>query len=83
MWAYASDDAARAERMLTEVLAPMLNRPVEELRAHLPIGTPEQCAEKLSAWAAAGAERVFLWPLAEEREQLEVFGKRVLPLVEG
>jgi alkanesulfonate monooxygenase SsuD/methylene tetrahydromethanopterin reductase-like flavin-dependent oxidoreductase (luciferase family) len=83
MWAYASDNAARAERVLTDVLAPMLNRPVEELRTYLPIGTPERCAERLSAWAAAGAERVFLWPLAEERKQLEVFAERVLPLMEA
>jgi alkanesulfonate monooxygenase SsuD/methylene tetrahydromethanopterin reductase-like flavin-dependent oxidoreductase (luciferase family) len=67
--------------MLSEVLAPMLNRPADELRRHLPIGTPEECAARLSAWAAAGAQRVFLWPLAEEQQQLELFRERVLPLV--
>lgn len=81
MWCYVTDDRARAEAMLSEVLAPMLNRPVEELRAKLPIGGPEDCAEKLSAYAAAGAQRVFLWPLADEREQLERFRERVWPLV--
>ncbi len=83
MWLYVTDSRAEAERMLADVLAPMLNRPVEELRAHLPIGTPEECATKLTAFAAAGAQRVFLWPLADERQQLEVFRDRVMPLIES
>lgn len=83
MWMYVTDSRGEAERMLADVLAPMLNRPVEELRAQLPIGTPEECAMKLSAFAAAGAQRVFLWPLADERQQLEVFRARVMPLIES
>ncbi|MBM2810837.1 MAG: Bac luciferase protein [Chloroflexi bacterium] len=80
MWCYVTDDRARAEAILSEVLAPMLNRPLDELRG-LPIGSPEDCAEKFSAYAAAGAQRIFLWPLAEERRQLELIHERVLPLV--
>jgi alkanesulfonate monooxygenase SsuD/methylene tetrahydromethanopterin reductase-like flavin-dependent oxidoreductase (luciferase family) len=52
-------------------------------RAVLPIGSAEECAAKLSAYARAGAQRVFLWPLADEREQLEVFSERVVPLLDG
>jgi hypothetical protein len=40
----------------------MLDRPVDSLR-HLPIGPAEVCAERLTAFAAAGVERIFLWPL--------------------
>ena len=47
----------------------------------LPIGSAEDCAEILRAYARAGAQRVFLWPLADEREQLEVFRERVVPLL--
>jgi alkanesulfonate monooxygenase SsuD/methylene tetrahydromethanopterin reductase-like flavin-dependent oxidoreductase (luciferase family) len=83
MWSYVTDSSAEAERMLDDVLVPMLNRPADELRAHLPIGTPEECAMKLSAWARAGAQRVFLWPLADERHQLEVFRTRVVPLLDA
>lgn len=82
MWTYVTDDKARAEQILGNVLAPMLNRPAEDLRAILPIGPPEECAEKLSAYAKAGAQRVFLWPLADERQQLEVFRERVVPLLD-
>jgi alkanesulfonate monooxygenase SsuD/methylene tetrahydromethanopterin reductase-like flavin-dependent oxidoreductase (luciferase family) len=74
---------ARAEAVLTEVLAPMLKRPVEQLRTVLPIGSAEECAARLRAFERAGAQRVFLWPLAEERSQLQVFRERVAPLLEG
>ena len=83
MWCYVTEDRARAETMLTDVLAPMLNRPADELRAKLPIGSAEQCAEKFSAYAAVGAQRIFLWPLADERQQLQLFRERVAPLVQA
>jgi alkanesulfonate monooxygenase SsuD/methylene tetrahydromethanopterin reductase-like flavin-dependent oxidoreductase (luciferase family) len=83
MWCYVTDDRPRTDAMLADVLAPMLNRPVEQLRTLLPIGSAEECAEKLLAYARAGAQRVFLWPLADEHAQLEVFRERVVPLLDG
>ena len=65
----------------TDVLAPMLGRPVEQLRPILPTGGAEDCAGKLVAYARAGAQRVFLWPLADEPAQLEAYRERVVPLV--
>jgi alkanesulfonate monooxygenase SsuD/methylene tetrahydromethanopterin reductase-like flavin-dependent oxidoreductase (luciferase family) len=82
MWSYVTEDRARADAVLADVLAPMLNRPVEQLSAILPIGSAKECAEKLLAYAGAGAQRVFLWPLADERAQLEVFRERVMPLLD-
>ena len=62
----------------------MLGRPADAVRElRLPIGTPEQCAEAISAYARAGAQRIFLWPLADEARQLERFAESVLPLVES
>lgn len=81
MWCYVTEDRARADAMLSDVLAPLLGRPVEPLRAVLPIGPAEECAAKLSAYERAGAQRVFLWPLADECAQLEVFRERVVPLL--
>ena len=83
MWCYVTEDRAREEAMLADVLAPMLNRPVEQLRAILPIGPAEECARKMLAYARAGAQRIFLWPLADERAQLEVFRERVVPVLDG
>jgi alkanesulfonate monooxygenase SsuD/methylene tetrahydromethanopterin reductase-like flavin-dependent oxidoreductase (luciferase family) len=71
-WTYVTDDPREAERMLEAVLAPMLRRSVEEVGAlGLPVGTPEQCAERLADYAAAGVRRLFVWPLGDELEQLE------------
>jgi probable F420-dependent oxidoreductase len=83
MWCYITEDKVLAETMLSDVLAPMLNRPVEQLRPLLPIGSAEDSAEKLQAYARAGAQRVFLWPLRDEVAQLEVFHERVVPLLHG
>jgi alkanesulfonate monooxygenase SsuD/methylene tetrahydromethanopterin reductase-like flavin-dependent oxidoreductase (luciferase family) len=69
-WLHVTDRRRDAEHMLTDVLAPLLRRDPETLR-HLPIGSAEECAERLSAYAAAGAQRCFLWPLTGERRQLE------------
>ncbi len=82
LWLYVTEDPSKAEQILSSVLGPTLNRPLEELRDRLPIGPPEECAKKLTAYAAAGAQRVFLWPLADELEQLELFYERVVPLIE-
>ena len=83
MWCYVTEERARAEAVLGEVLAPMLNRPPEQLRAVLPIGSAEECAQKLMAYARAGAQRVFLWPLEDERAQLELFREHVAPLLDA
>jgi alkanesulfonate monooxygenase SsuD/methylene tetrahydromethanopterin reductase-like flavin-dependent oxidoreductase (luciferase family) len=80
-WTYVTDDAGEAERVLSQVLVPMLRREPDDLRRQLPIGAPEHCAELLSAYAAAGAERLLIWPLQDEIKQLEVFASRVVPLV--
>jgi alkanesulfonate monooxygenase SsuD/methylene tetrahydromethanopterin reductase-like flavin-dependent oxidoreductase (luciferase family) len=82
-WLHVTEDRAETERILADVLAPMLGRPVEELRSlSLPIGPAETCAERLAAFASAGVQRVFLWPLRDEAAQLELFRERVAPLVE-
>ena len=83
MWMYVTEDRSKAEEILSTVLVPTLNRPLEELRERLPIGPAEMCAEKLTAYAASGAQRVFLWPLDDEREQLELFYDQVVPLIEA
>ena len=81
MWSYITDDPADAERVLTERVIPVVHRPAETLRDRLPIGPPELFAEKLTAFARAGVQRVFIWPVADEIDQLERFWNDVRPLV--
>ena len=81
-WLYVTENSRSATRMITEVLAPMLGRDADLIRAMaLPIGPAEVCAQRLSRYARAGAQRVFLWPLTDEVRQLELFRERVIPLI--
>ena len=81
-WLHVTEDREVAERTLSEVLAPMLGRPAEELRSlPLLIGPAEVCAERLAGLVAAGARRIFVWPLRDEVAQLARFRERVTPLV--
>ena len=47
-----------------------MHRPEDMLRERLPIGPPELFAEKLAAFAKAGVQRVYIWPVADEVRQL-------------
>ncbi len=82
MWCYITDDRAEADRVLQERVVPTVHRPVDMLRERLPIGPPELFAEKLTAFAKAGVQRVFIWPVADEVHQLERFWNEVRPLVD-
>jgi alkanesulfonate monooxygenase SsuD/methylene tetrahydromethanopterin reductase-like flavin-dependent oxidoreductase (luciferase family) len=81
MWFYITDDEKEAERILNEVLAPAINRPVSELRERLPIGAALACAKKLAAYQNVGVQRIYLWPLTDELEQIKIFMKQVVPLM--
>ena len=83
MWLYITEQEKDAERMLNEVLAPALNRPIAELRQRLPIGSAQECAEKLAVYHNAGVQRVYLWPIADELEQIKIFMGQVAPLIDG
>jgi alkanesulfonate monooxygenase SsuD/methylene tetrahydromethanopterin reductase-like flavin-dependent oxidoreductase (luciferase family) len=83
MFFYITEERAASERIIREVLSPTLNRPEEELRGRLLVGPAEECAEKLAAYRAAGANRIFLWPVEDELGQLATFRERVAPLVGG
>jgi alkanesulfonate monooxygenase SsuD/methylene tetrahydromethanopterin reductase-like flavin-dependent oxidoreductase (luciferase family) len=81
MWTWITEDAHDADRVLREVLAPMLRRDPDALRDQLCIGPAEKCAELLSRYAQEGCERVHLWPLGDEPRQIELAATGVLPAI--
>ncbi len=81
MWTWVTEDRVEADRMLTDVLAPVLKRDPDELRAGLCIGSAEHCAELLSRYDAVGCERVLFWPLGDEPSQIERLATGVRPLI--
>jgi alkanesulfonate monooxygenase SsuD/methylene tetrahydromethanopterin reductase-like flavin-dependent oxidoreductase (luciferase family) len=70
MWLYVTDSHREAERLLTDVLAPALNRDPALLH-DLPIGSPQHCSDVLARYAAAGAREVLVWPIRDGLHQLE------------
>jgi alkanesulfonate monooxygenase SsuD/methylene tetrahydromethanopterin reductase-like flavin-dependent oxidoreductase (luciferase family) len=77
VWMYVTDDRAHAERVLRDVLAPILRRDPQQLAAQLPIGPPDHCMALLSAYEDAGAQQLLLWPIQDPVQQLHAFHDRV------
>jgi alkanesulfonate monooxygenase SsuD/methylene tetrahydromethanopterin reductase-like flavin-dependent oxidoreductase (luciferase family) len=72
MWTWVTEDAAETERVLGDVLAPLLRRDPAELRSQVCVGSAAHCAELLARYAEAGCDRVYVWPLGDEPRQLEL-----------
>jgi alkanesulfonate monooxygenase SsuD/methylene tetrahydromethanopterin reductase-like flavin-dependent oxidoreductase (luciferase family) len=72
-----------AMTLATTVALPVVHRPEAVLRDRLPVGSADAFAEKLVAFRNAGVQRVFIWPVADERRQLELFVDKVVPLLDA
>jgi alkanesulfonate monooxygenase SsuD/methylene tetrahydromethanopterin reductase-like flavin-dependent oxidoreductase (luciferase family) len=81
MWLLVTPTRREADRVLGDVLGPVLDRDVDELADQLPIGPPEHCIRLLQAYADAGAQQVLLWPVADPIDQLHQFDDLVRPHV--
>ena len=79
MWTWVTESRADADRVLNDVLAPLLRRDAEELRSQVCVGSAEHCSEVLAGYADAGCERVYIWPLGDEPRQLELIASSVQP----
>lgn len=82
MWTWVTADRAESDRIVGDVLAPLLKRDPDDLRGRLCIGPAEDCAALLSEYAAAGCQRVYLWPLGDEQRQIELVASEVAPRIE-
>jgi alkanesulfonate monooxygenase SsuD/methylene tetrahydromethanopterin reductase-like flavin-dependent oxidoreductase (luciferase family) len=83
MWTWITEERADADRAMRDLLAPLLRRDPDELRPHVCVGSAEHCAELLSRYAQAGCQWVQLWPLGDERRQIELFAETVRPAIEA
>jgi len=81
MWTYVTEEnSARVAQL--HVLERLLNRPAELLSGQIFVGPADNCAATLQAYADAGFDRVFIWPIADAHDQLERFMHEVVPLVQ-
>jgi alkanesulfonate monooxygenase SsuD/methylene tetrahydromethanopterin reductase-like flavin-dependent oxidoreductase (luciferase family) len=83
MWTWITDKRSDAERVLTEIVGPLVRRDPAELRGRICVGPARECAELLSRYARAGCERVHFWPVGDERRQVELIAGEVMPRVSG
>ena len=81
MWTWVAENRAERDRVLADVLAPVLRRDPDELGTQVCVGPVGHCAELLSRYAEAGCERVYLWPLGQETRQLELMASAVAPQI--
>ena len=79
MWTWITEDRSEAEGILADVLGPAVKREPEYLRPRVCVGSAEHCLDLLSRYREAGLERVFLWPLGDETNQLELVAERLMP----
>ncbi len=82
MYCHFTEDRTAAESTL-RLLASALNRPEAGLAPLLLVGPAEACAEKLAAYRAAGLQRMFIWPVTAEEEQLDALMRQVVPHLEA
>ena len=83
MFMYLTEDKSAAEQMLSGALGRLLNRPSEQLRERLLVGSVVECAEKVARYKAAGVQRLFIWPIKDEIEQLRFFQQRLVPMLDA
>jgi alkanesulfonate monooxygenase SsuD/methylene tetrahydromethanopterin reductase-like flavin-dependent oxidoreductase (luciferase family) len=81
MWTWVTESESDANRVLSQVLAPLLRRDPEELRGQVCVGPAAHCAELLSRYSEAGCGRVYLWPLGDEARQIELVAADVAPFI--
>ena len=76
MWFHI--DERRADEALETRLAPVVHRPTEELRERLAFGSGQSVLDKVGAFRDAGARWMFVWPVADDIEQLQRFSDSVI-----
>lgn len=78
MWAWITGSRPEADRVLSEIIAPLVRRDPAELRGRICVGSAGECAELLSRYARAGCQRVHFWPVGDERRQIELIAGEVM-----
>jgi alkanesulfonate monooxygenase SsuD/methylene tetrahydromethanopterin reductase-like flavin-dependent oxidoreductase (luciferase family) len=76
MWFHI--DERRADEVLETRLAPVVHRSSEQLRERLAFGSADAVLDKVSAFRDAGAQWMFVWPVADDIEQLQRFSDSII-----
>ena len=72
MWCYLTEDrlGTEADSILRQRVLPVIHRPEAILRERLAVGAADAFIDKLIEFRDAGLQRVYIWPIDDERRQL-------------
>jgi alkanesulfonate monooxygenase SsuD/methylene tetrahydromethanopterin reductase-like flavin-dependent oxidoreductase (luciferase family) len=76
MWFHI--DPRQADAVLESRLAARIHRPVDELRERLAFGSAALVQHLVASYQEAGLEWMFVWPVADELDQLRRFRDEVM-----
>jgi alkanesulfonate monooxygenase SsuD/methylene tetrahydromethanopterin reductase-like flavin-dependent oxidoreductase (luciferase family) len=76
MWFHI--DPRQADAVLESRLAARIHRPVDELRERLAFGSAARVQHLVASYQEAGLEWMFVWPVADELDQLRRFRDEVM-----
>ena len=73
MFGYIHNDKDKVHKVVREILAPALRRPVEDLEQMLLFGSLDECLRKVKNLVDAGVKRIHFWPVLDHEDQIRIF----------
>ena len=73
MFGYIHNDKDKVHKVVSEILAPALRRPVEDLEQMLLFGSLDECLRKVRNFVDAGVKRIHFWPVLDYEDQIRIF----------
>ena len=68
----------KSNKIVNDVLSPVLGRPTNELERLLLFGSVDECIKKIKAFLEAGVNNIHFWPINNYIEQIELFSKEII-----
>ena len=81
MWTWVSEDREEVERMLGDVLAPLLRRRADELRGRVCVGSAGAARSSSLGTRRPAATGYSFGRLGDEPDQIERVAERVIPRI--
>ena len=78
MFGYIDSSREKSNKMVKDVLSPVLGRPANELESMLLFGSVDECVKKIKAFLEAGVNSIHFWPINNYIEQIELFSKEII-----
>jgi hypothetical protein len=78
MFGYIDKNKEKSNKIVNDVLSPVLGRPANELERLLLFGSVDECIKKIKAFLEAGVNSIHFWPINNYIEQIELFSKEII-----